>query len=137
MDFDIKKTLYEQRGKFTDLAEDHGSLISKLLFYGNRASYTKAKNGDVRKIKFNELHNVCAQAVNIGQMEALEAIYQTAKHTLEDTSLDPTEKIELLFGDIELLLNETARHFTTKYDHSQFMGNISIESMRERYKVAQ
>lgn len=116
-----------------DLSKDMARFSANVAFYGT--DKVLAKKDDRKKFSHEKIFHVSQQCVNQGQVIVLEVIYKFLNELKKDESSDASQKFDLLFGDIELLLVENAKFFAKEYDRNGRMSSTNIEDLRKRYGV--
>lgn len=125
-----------EKTDFVKLSRENASLHANVLMYGS--GFIKVNPDDRKKFSHKKIYETVDMATNMGQTQALEAIYKHLKDISQDTDIPKEQKFAILFGEVELMLKETTTYFFKTYDPKKLTvphDTITIDDMRTRYLI--
>jgi len=126
-------TLQQQLSVITNKSSELANIFANKFFYG--LSKCRANKDDRKKISHDKVKEIAHQALCQGQILTLETLFAFVKVIILDKDYSDKQKVELIFGDIELLIQAHAKYFSKNWDMSKSMGGCSIEELRQRYNI--
>jgi len=104
----------------------------QIVFFGVDNEWKKPVKGESRKLSYDTFKRHAHEAAYLTQSIIIEHLYLTAKEIREDESMTDKEKIDVLFGEVELLLQENTNQLSQKYGNKY---KTTIDQIRETHKV--
>lgn len=106
----------------------------QMVFFKNDYTWKKPGKNESRKFGYSEFRRFFHETAYLTQSLIIENIYLVARDIRKDETLSDKEKVDILFGEIELLLQENANQMSNKYGHNI---KSSIDDIRRVHGVMQ
>jgi len=104
----------------------------QIVFFRSDYTWKRPGKNESRKVAYSEAKRHFHEAAFLAQSLIIENIYLIAKDIREDQTLTDRQKTDLLFGEIEILLQENTNQLSSKYGKGT---HTSIEKIRETHGV--
>ena len=106
----------------------------QIVFFKNDYEWKIPGKNESRKISYNDAKRHFHESAFLAQSLLIENLYLIAKDIRQDQTLSQDQKVDILFGEIEGLLQENANQLSGKYGHRL---KTSIDQIRQTHGVIQ